>query len=155
MYSAPIPCSSSPRSRAARQRLVSVFLEKLVKAFDVPYPHARTTMRQLGEVFERRTSELEQVLSLHVPFGALARRSGNPLGTMLGQRRLVRKAEKPLVDGLEAACDNPDPVAIEIQGPRDSQRLRRHGVAMGVMKDRLQWVPQSRRTGGRARQAPP
>jgi hypothetical protein len=69
------------------QRRIAVRLQERVQALDFGNPRAWTSMRQLGEIRERRGAEIKQMLSLQVATGAFAGHRGDALGAMLGQDR--------------------------------------------------------------------
>lgn len=124
-----------PASEGGSPRVLAVRGEQVVQTIDIADPDAGTSRRELGQVLERRTPELEQVLALQIALSALPRDGRHVLRAMLGQRRFRPGFEQPLMDGFVPACDDPDPIAIQQQRPRDPDRVGWHRVGMRVMHD--------------------
>ena len=65
----------------------------------------------------------------------LARDLGDELRAMSGEGWDRVSFPQSLMPGLEAAGDNPDRVAVEIEHAGDVQRIGRHRVTVGVLGD--------------------
>jgi len=87
----------------------------------IAHPQSRATVGELGEILERGSADLEQMLALQVALGTLAGDRRHELGAVLGQRRARAGFELPWMDGLEAAGEDPHPRAIQVQRPGDAR----------------------------------
>src|SRR6516225_10717246 len=83
-----------PLREGGAQRLSAIACEQLVQPLDVAQPQPRAPVGELGEVLERRSAKLEQVLALQVALGALARNRSELLGTVFGQIRVCARGEQ-------------------------------------------------------------
>src|SRR2546427_7477845 len=117
---------SEPASEGRPYRVLAVRREQRVEAINVADPDLGPSMRELGQVLQGERPELQQMLPLQIAFCALARNGGDVLRAVFGQRRLRVRLEQPLMDGFEAAGDDPDPIAIEKQRAGDAHRIAPH-----------------------------
>ena len=93
------------------ERIVAVALDQVVQLVDVADPDLGPAMNELGDVGERGLAEADQVLALHLAFGAPARDRSDALGAMFGQGGAFVTTKLALMLGLVAARDDADTVA--------------------------------------------
>src|SRR6058998_3797076 len=101
MYSAPIACSASPRSKGAAHRRIAVDLQQLVQPLHVVNPYLQSSMGELGEIRQRGRAEIEQMLALQIAPSPFPRDRGDSLGAVLRQNRAIAGLEFPHVVGPE------------------------------------------------------
>src|SRR5215471_19914820 len=104
-----------------------------MQPIDVLDPPRWSAMHDFCQIRERGFPEVKQVLPLEITFAPLARDGRDERRAMVSPHG-PRPAD-PLTGMLdsEAARDDPYAGRIEIQRPRDPDRLRRHGIRMRVM----------------------
>jgi hypothetical protein len=140
------------------QRRLAVRLQERVQALDFGNPGAGTPMRELGEIREGCSADVDQMLSLQVTAGAFAGHGRHALGAMLGQDRAGARLDLPRVLGAETTGNDPHAVPIEIQRARQPDRIGWHRVRMAFVhhhaRRRDAYRHPQRQVGGRDLQRP-
>lgn len=115
--------------------MIPVTFEQSVETVDVADPNARATMDELREVLERGAAKLNEMLPLEVSLSALAGDGGNPPRAMFRKRRARLGFEEPVVSCLIATGNDTNPVAEQVQGAGEADRVGRHGVGPCLVED--------------------
>jgi hypothetical protein len=113
----------------------SVRLKKIVQLVDVGGPGAGTAMNDLGQIVDGRGSDVEDVLSLEVAPPSFAGDGGQSGSAVLRKNRLLIAFGTSLMNGLEAAGDNAEAVAVEKKRAWKTGRVGRHRVGARIVKN--------------------
>jgi hypothetical protein len=111
--------------KGGAQRRAAVPSQQLVQTLDIAQPQPWATIGKLGEVVQRRSAELEQMLTLQVALGPLTRHCGDLLRAVLGRVGVFAGGEQAGMDGFKAPGHDAYPLAVQVQGAGDADRLRR------------------------------